>query len=530
MRRIVLLSLLLCVPPVFAQTDVLTQRNDNLRTGQNLNETTLTPSNVKAATFGKLFAFSVDGQVYAQPLYKSNVSIPGQGIHNVVYVATEHDSVYAFDADGQTTTPLWQVSFINPAANIVPASNADVGADDIRAEIGITGTPVIDPATGTLYVVARTKESGTHFQRLHALDIATGAEKFGGPVVIQATLSGSNGSVVFDPLRHLQRPGLVLANNTVYVGFASHGDVTPYHGWVMAYNATTLQQVAAYTTTLNGVQGGIWMSGAGLAADPSGNIYFSVGNGDFDGLTNFGDSCVKLSTTTGLTLSDYFAPFNQSALTGADLDVSSGGVTLLPDAAGSAAHPHLMVVAGKDGTIYVLDRDHMGGFNSSTSNPDSQIVQEIWNALGGTPIDVTQPTLQYVDNNFDTAAYWQNKVYWGGAGDHIKMFTLSNGLLSTKPASQSPTSYAGNRGASPVVSANGATNAIVWAIESATNAVLHAYDATNLANELYNSNQAAASRDVPGPPVIFAVPTVTNGKVYVGTQSQVVVYGLLGST
>ncbi|HEX2715322.1 MAG TPA: hypothetical protein VHM88_24345, partial [Candidatus Acidoferrales bacterium] len=284
MRRIVLLSLLLCVPPVFAQTDVLTQRNDNLRTGQNLSETILTPSNVKAATFGKLFAFSVDGQVYAQPLYKSNVSIPGQGIHNVVYVATEHDSVYAFDADGQTTTPLWHVSFINPATGITTVSTSDVGAIEIQpgSESGITGTPVIDPTTGTLYVVAKTKESGHYFQRLHALDIATGAEKFGGPVVIQASVPSSGGSVAFDTLRDLQRPGLLLANNGVYIAWSGPGAEAlnvSYHGWVMAYNATTLQPVAAYAATPNGSGGGIWMSGAGLAADPSGNIYFSVGNG-----------------------------------------------------------------------------------------------------------------------------------------------------------------------------------------------------------------------------------------------------------
>ena len=271
---------------------VFTYHNDNMRTGENLNETVLTPANVNSSTFGKLFSYPIDGLAIASPLYVAGVNIPGQGIHNVVYVATEHDSVYAFDADGLSSTPLWQVSFINPAAGITPVPAADTGeTGDIPNEIGITGTPVIDPTTGTLYVVAATKEvvgSTTNYvQRLHALDITTGAEKFGGPVVIQASVPGtgdgaSGGQVPFNALRENQRTGLLLTNGVVYFGFASHGDVEPFHGWVLGYNATTLEQVLVYNDTANGSDGGIWMNGDGLATDSTGNLYFITGNGTFD--------------------------------------------------------------------------------------------------------------------------------------------------------------------------------------------------------------------------------------------------------
>src|SRR5262249_44134286 len=371
---------------------MLTNHNDGSRTGANLAETVLKPSNVNTTSFGKLFSYPLDGVSYAEPLYLANVNVPGQGFHNIVYVATEHDSVYAYDADGLGSTPIWKDSFINPAAGVTTVPAADTGeCCDIAPEIGITGTPVIDPQTGTLYVVAKTKEvsGGTtsYVQRLHALDIATGAEKFGGPVVISATVTGSGvgssgNQLPFDPLHENQRPGLLLLNGVVYMGFSSHGDNEPYHGWILGYNAGTLQQTMAYCVTRNGEGAGVWQSGGGLATDSTGSIYFVTGDGTFDANTggaDYGDSFVRL--TTNGTVADYFTPHDQSTLNAGNIDLGAGGILLLPDQAG--AHTHELVSAGKNGTLYLVDRDNMGHFNA---NNDSQIVQSLPNIFpNGTP-------------------------------------------------------------------------------------------------------------------------------------------------
>jgi hypothetical protein len=500
-----------------------TYHNDNLRTGQNLNETVLTPTNVNQTQFGKLFSYTLDGIAFASPLYVANVSIPGKGFHNVVYVATEHDSVYAFDADGLSTTPLWQVSFLKSGVTTVPC--ADVGeCGDIPTEIGITGTPVIDQSTGTLYVVAKTKESNKYVQRLHALDITSGAEKFGGPVVLQASVPGSGsgssgGSVAFDPLRENQRPGLLLNNGVVYISFGSHGDQPPWHGWVLGYNATTLQQVMAYNVTPNGNGGGIWQGGGALATDAAGNIYFTTSNGDFDADTggfDYGDTIEKLSPSG--TVVDYFTPHDQSNMDVNNLDLGAGGPVMLVDQA-SGPYPHLLISAGKTGTIYVINRDNMGHYNPSN---DNQIVQTLFLANGG-------PEL----GNFSTPVYFNGYVYFGAVNDYVKAFRLSNGLLSTAPTSQSSVVYP-CRGASFAISANGSANGILWAIQNlsdpnnnaTTPGVLFAYDATNLANELYNSNQAG-SRDTMDFPAKFSIPLVANGKVFIAGQTKLVAYGLL---
>ena len=520
MKRLVILPVLAFLGfSTFGQTDVLTYHNDNMRTGQNTTEGILTPSNVNSTTFGKLLSLPTDGYVYAQPLVKSNVSIPGQGVHNVLFVATEHDSVYAFDAEGLTTTPLWQVSFINPSAGITTVPTGDVFTDDIVPEIGITGTPVIDPQSGTLYVVAKTKENGTYFQRLHALDITSGAERFGGPAAIQATVAGTGDgtdgvNINFDPLLQNQRAALLLANGVVYIAFASHGDNDPYHGWVLGYDAATLQQVAVFNDTPNGSRGGIWQGGNGPAADSSGNIFVISGNGTFDannpGSADFGDSFMQL-TGGSLALLDFFTPFYQAFLDANDIDLGSSGPLLLPDQTGSA-HPHLVLSAGKDGNAYLVDRDNMGQFNPTDNSQIVQTVVVSSNEVYGAP------------------AFWANNIYFLPNQDVLEAFQLSGGLVSSLPTSQASTVF-GFPGASPAISANGSANGIVWVLDNSAfaaggPAVLHAYDATNVATELWNSSQAANFSDQAGPAVKFTVPTVANGKVYVGTQSEITIYGL----
>jgi hypothetical protein len=514
-----------------ALTAVITYHNDNARTGQYIHETVLTPANVNPARFGKLYSYPLDGYVYAQPLYMPQVAIPGNGIHNVVVVATEHDSVYAFDADSSSATPLWRVNFLNPDAGITTLTPADVNASDIVPEIGITSTPVIDVSSNTIYVVAATKENGAFYHRLHALDLASGAEKFGGPQPIQATYPGaaresSGGVLAFDSRFHLQRAALLLDQGRLYVAFASYGDFGAYHGWVIAYDATTLKQTGSWVTTPNGYQGGIWMSGCGISADADGNLYLSVANGPFDAFgerpgVDVSDSVVKLKPgPRGPSLLDYFTPFNQARMARDDLDLGSAGVVLLPDQPGS--HPHLAVTSGKNGHIYVLNRDALGGYRTG-GNRNPQLVQEI----------------SGLREQMGTPAYWNGYVYFGSGvsslKDSIRAFPIHNGMLSHPAVSQTQAIYSVTRN-TVSVSANGNRNGIVWAVQTdgyytstpPGAAVLRAYDASNLGRELYNSNQRLA-RDNPGPASKFTVPTIANGKVFVGTANQLSVYGLLAA-
>jgi hypothetical protein len=508
---------------------VATYHNDNARTGQNTLETALTPSNVNAAQFGKLYSFPVDGYVYAQPLYVPQVAIPGNGIHNVLIVATQHDSVYAFDADSPTPAPLWRVNFLNPAAGITTLAASDVNSSDIVPEIGITSTPVIDVASNTLYVVAATKENGAFYHRLYALDLTSGAGKFGGPRTIQASYPGvaqdsHDGVLRLSSRFQLQRAALLLSKGRIYVAFASYGDSGMYHGWVIAFDATSLRQVGAWVSTPNGYQGGIWMSGCGISADARGDLYLSVSNGPFDAFgpqpgVNYGDSVVKLRPgPKALTLVDSFTPYDQAKLQEGDVDLGSSGVMLLPDQPGP--YRRLAITSGKNGHIYLLNRDNLGGYNTVTRR-DPQIVEEV----------VGQLKMQ-----MGTPAYWNGRVYFGGGNspgmDSIKAFTLRHGMLSRTPASQTAASYHITR-STVSISANGNSNGIVWAVNNDAYyephqgpAVLHAYDALNLGRELYNSKQRFA-RDNPGQSGKFTVPTIANGKVFVGTANQVSVYGLL---
>lgn len=491
----------LTLGPVMAQVNVLTYQYDATRAGVNASETTLTPANVNASTFGKIASFPVDGAVYAQPLYMAAVDMGPAGVHNVVFVATEHDSVYAFDADN--FAPLWRVSFLNPGAGVTTIPSSDTGCSHIVPEIGISSTPVIDPSTGTLYLVASTKESGDFVHRLHALDVSTGAEKFGGPVTIQASVAGSadgGSTVTFVARNYKQRIGLLLDNGVVYIGFSSHCDLGSYHGWLLGYDAHSLQQVAAFNSTPNGEAGAFWQGGAAPAADANGNIYIVSSNGSFDGQSNFGETYLKLSGDGSLRLLDYFTPFNYSNLNDKDLDVGSAGVVLPPDQPG--AHPHLMIGAGKQGMVYVIDRDNPGKYSSSSN---SQIVSS------------TQATPLYGNGAFFNGTY-----YMCLGGDFLRSYPLSSGSLGTpaisQPSYQSP-------GCVPAISSNGASGGIVWTLDRSN--TLRAYDANDVTRELYDSNMNSA-RDAFGTFVKYSVPTVVNGRAYAGTQNSVLVYGLLG--
>jgi uncharacterized protein (TIGR03437 family) len=502
-----------------AQVSVTTYRNNLARSGANLAETILTPANVNPAGFGRLFSLPVDGQVYAQPLYVPLVNIPGKGIHNVVFVATEHDSVYAFDADsaiGPNAAPLWRVNFTNPLSGERTVNVTDVlGCLSIEPELGITGTPVIDPSTGTLYVVASTILNGEFFHRLHALDIATGAERPGSPALIQAVVPGtgdgfSQTTVPFHPYLYKNRAGLLLLHGAVYTAWTSHCDAGSFHGWLIGYDGASLQQTAIFNDSPNAFQGALWMGGAAPAADAEGNIYVVSGNGPFDDNSNgagLGDSFIKLSSAGGLRVADYFTPFNQVTLNREDIDLGSSGPLLLPDDAGNAAHPHLAVGAGKEGRIYLLDRDRMGRFSAAN---DNQIVQSVAGALG--PV-------------YGGAAYLNHTLFFAGANDSLKAFPISGAHLTPSPSSQSPQVF-GDPGAAPAVSSNGARDGTVWVVEPGFGGTLHAYDAANLSHELYNS-QIDAARDSLGSFVKFSVPLIANGRVYVGTGRSLAVYGLL---
>ena len=502
-----------------ATTDVLTYHNDIARTGQNLTESLLTPSNVASATFGKIGFYPVDGRVDAQPLYASNVTIPSNGAHNVLIVATEHDSVYVFDADSGSI--LWQTSVL--AAGETPSDPRN--CSQVSPEIGVTATPVVNHTrgpNGAVYVVAMSKNGGTYHQRLHALDLALGTELFGGPTEVQASYPGtgdnSNGtSVIFDPAQYKERVGLLLMNGLIYTGWASHCDIRPYTGWIIAYNASTLLQASVLNVVPNGSEGALWAAGAGLAADNSGSIYFLDANGDFDTSLNasgfpsngdFGNAFIELSTSSGLAVADYFEMFNQQQENSTDTDLGSGGALVLPDLADGAGHTvHLAVGAGKDSNIYVVNRDAMGKFSPNGNN----IYQELTGALPG--------------GVWSMPAYFNGTVYFGAVSNPIKAFSIANAKLSSAPAFQTGNSFV-YPGATPSISANGTSNAIVWAVENASLAVLHAYNATNL-NELYNSNQAPGGRDQFGAGNKFMTPTIANGKVFVGTANGVAVFGLL---
>jgi uncharacterized repeat protein (TIGR03806 family) len=503
---------------------VLMHHNDVARTGVNTNETILTPGNVSTNTFGLVISRPVDDWVYAQPLIMTNVNIPGKGPHNIVIVSTVNDSIYAFDADDPTVaTPYWQTKFLGP--NIVPPKNSDMtGAcggnyQDFHGNMGIVGTPIIDPTTSTLYALVRTKENGVNFiQRLRALDVATGTERLYSPVIVNASVPGTGdgnvgGVVSFNPQKEDHRSAITMLNGILYLGWSSHCDWGPYHGWLLGYAASNLQQVAVFNTAPNGGLVGIWQSGSAPAIDSSGYIYFETGNGTFNAANgSFGDSFVKVAATNGLTTVDYFTPYNQNDLNNRDADVGSAGCIVLPDSAGSVAHPHLLAGGSKDGALYLLDRDNLGHFNAAG---DTQIVQSITNATG---------------QCYDVPAFFNNTLYTSGTGTQLRAYKMSNGMFNPiTPVSQSPTTF-GFNAPTPSISASGTSNAIVWALQvdgwaTGQPAILRAYNATNLALEIYNSSMAGP-RDTAAGAVKFTVPVVANGKVYVGGQYALSVYGL----
>jgi hypothetical protein len=502
-------------------TNVLTYHNDLARTGQYLTEACLTPSTVNVKQFGKLFVLNVDGKVDAQPLYMQALTVNG-ALHNVVFVATEHDSLYAFDADsnaGANANPLWKVSLLGTGETTSDTRSCD----QVTPEIGITATPVIDPTNNTIYVVAMSKNAaGTYFQRLHAINVLTGAERAGSPVTVQAKYPGtgdnsSGGFVIFDPKQYKERPGLLLLNGQVYTAWSSHCDIEPYTGFIVAYDETTLTQTAVINVIPNGSEGSIWMAGGALAVDSNSNIYFLVANGTFDTTLNangfpnqsdFGNAFVRISTANNtLSVVDYFTMSNTVSESDADVDLGSGGIVLLPDSVGSTAHPHLCVGAGKDTNIYLVDRDNMGHFSPTANN----IVQQLSGALPG--------------GIWSIPAYFNGAVYYGSVGSNLQRFTIANAHMAAASKSAVTFPYPGTF---PSISANGPTdpNAIVWAYQNSSPAILHAYLASDLTQELYNSNQAAGGADQFGAGNKYMVPTIVNGKVYVGTTNGVGVFGL----
>jgi hypothetical protein len=505
---------------IAALAQVTTSQYDHSRTGATLNEKVLNPQNVNAKQFGRLGAFKVDGAVYAQPLFLPSVAIPGKGSRDVLFVATEHDSVYAFDATRPGDPPLWQVSFLDKGRGVVPVSEDDAQCPFIRPEIGITSTPVIDLKTGTLYALARTKIRHTvggdeYFQHLHALAITTGVEKFGGPRLITASVPGkgagaANGQIAFDPLHENPRAALLLANGAVYLTWASSCDVDPYHGWVMAYDPQTLAQKAVLNVNPDGNEAGIWLSDTGPAADAEGNIYVPTGNGTFDagaGGRDYGDTVLKLDGSA-LAVRDYFTPHDQARISGADSDVGSSGPTLLPDQPGP--HRHLLLQPTKDSTIYVIDRDKMGKYQRDRDD----LVQTVRMAGGG----------------YGAVAYWNGHAFFAASDDYLHSYAVKNGQLIL---SESSAMKFQNPGATPSVSADGNKNAIVWAIATKTwngpdnkPAVLYAFDATKLGQPIYTSEQNS-QRDRAALATRFVFPLVVNGRVYFGARGEVEVYGLL---
>ncbi|HEX3682573.1 MAG TPA: RICIN domain-containing protein [Bryobacteraceae bacterium] len=508
-----------------AQVNVLTYHNDNARTGQNLAETKLTLSNVNSTGFGKLFQVTLDGKVDAEPLYVSNVNMPQHGVHNVVFAATEHDSLYAFDADSGAI--YWHISALKSGET----TSDPRGCSQVTPEIGITSTPVIDlsaGAHGTIYLVAMSKDaSGNYHQRLHALDVTTGAEEFGGPVDVAASYSGSgdnsvNGSVEFDPKQYKSRPGLLLLNGTVYTAWGSHCDDRPYTGWLIGYNESILQQNAVFNFAPNGNEGALWAAGGGVAADTSGNIFVQVANGTFDTSLNaqgfpskgdYGNAFVKLSRSGGsgaLGANDYWTMDNTVTESDEDEDLGSGGLILFPDVTdASGATRHLGTGAGKDGNVYVFDRDKMGKFLSGSNG---SLYQELAHGLAG--------------GEFATPAWFNGTVYYGAVGDTIRAYKLSAARFPGSATNTTGNSFE-YPGTTPAISANGASNGILWAVENSNPAVLHAYEANDVAVELYNTNQASGGRDQFGPGNKFITPAIANGRVFVGTTTGVAAFGLL---
>jgi hypothetical protein len=520
------LALTVQAAPTTIAPDVTTYHYDVARDGLNAQETILTPLNVNSSQFGRIGFDSVDGKVDAEPLYLANIAIAGQ-LHNVLYVATEHDTVYAFDADSGGL--LWQTSVLRTGET----TSDNHGCTQITPEIGITSTPVIDRkqgVNGTLFTVGMSKDAtGNYHQRLHALDVTTGAEISGSPTEISASYPGTgdntqNGNVVFDPAQYAERAALLLLNGNIYMGWTSHCDLGLYTGWVMAYSESALQQTQLLNLTPNGHEGSIWMSGDGMAADSSGNIYLLDANGTFDTTFDvngfplkgdYGNAMLRLSTNGKLAVADYFETFNTNTESADDLDLGSGGELLLPDQTDANGHVfHLIVGAGKDTNIYLADRDNMGKFNPANNPMDSNIYQELPGAMSGLV--------------YSTPAYFNGVLYYGADGDTLKAFPLTNAVLATTPSSQTAVRFP-HPGPTPSISANGSQNGIVWALESSLTSpgVLHAYDAANLTHEFYNSGQAANGRDSFGNGNKFITPMIINGKVYVGTQNGVAVFGLL---
>jgi hypothetical protein len=520
MNRLCRAAFAIAISAIAVPAQVTTSQYNNSRTGATLTERILTPRNVNARQFGKLGAFKVDGAVYAQPLYIPGVKVPGKGIHDVLFVATEHDSVYAFDADHPGDAPLWQVSFLDKARGVTTVSEDDAQCPFIRPEIGITSTPVIDLTTGTLYVLARTKirhraSADEYFQHLHALAITTGVEKFGGPKLITASVPGkgagaTSGQVVFDPLKENPRAALTLTNGTVYLAWASSCDVDPYHGWVMAYDSQTLAQKAVLNVNPDGSEAGIWLSDTGPAADADGNLFVPTGNGTFDagsGGRDYGDSVLRLDGAS-LAIRDYFTPHDQERISNADSDIGSSGPTLLPDQPGP--HRHLLLQPTKDSTIYVIDRDHMGKYHRDSD----ALVQTV--TLGG--------------GGYGAIAYWNGHAFFAASDDNLRDYAIRNGQLVLKTSSSMKFE---NPGATPSISADASKNAIVWAISTKVwngsddrPAVLYAFDATKLGAPIYTSEQNGA-RDRAAMATRFVIPIVVNGRVYFAARGEVEVYGLL---
>jgi hypothetical protein len=488
-----------------AQVAVTTWHYDNARSGANPNEATLTPQNVNKAQFGKLFTRPVDGAIVGQALYLPGVKIPGAGVHNVVFVATMHDSVYAFDADsatGDNAQPLWHTSFLTNGATSVPVALQGCGGTTEWKEVGILSTSVIDPDSGTLYVIAKTYENSKFVHRLHALDVTTGRDKTGSPIVITASYEFEGKNNIFEDAMQVNRPALLLENGNLYIAFGSNGcRGDKEEGWVVAYSAWTLQPQGVFDDEPGDSAAAIWMRGGGLSADSAGNIYGATADGDFAPGTRFGQSVIKLSQAGDeLQLADWFTPFNEAYLDKNDLDMSEP-VLVLPTQSGK--YPNLLAAVGKEGTIYLLNADNMGHFCATCTLADTQIVQEL-------------PALA---PETGALVYWNKAIYTTGTGLPITALSLSKGTLAQTPFVKSRVT---SQGRSPVISANGTTAGVLWTVGQ----LLIAYDATTLA-KLYSSGQAPDNRDTIPEVPHFANVVVANGKVYVGTNTSLVVFGLL---